>query len=534
MSLTISLQFPAGRYVAAAWGDKDAVEWPPHPARLCLGLLDALHRVGEPCDMREALEWLSAQTPPLIVVPDEKGANLRVLDGIFVPQNPSAAEGVKPPRKQRSFPAIFLDPDNPTVFLHWPDVVLPAALDAPMQALFASLPRLGHSSSLVMAKVSSDGPPSGNGWRVIRPMSQEESGSPEFRLRVAWDGLLQSAEGAFDLEGRTAEMEVLVKAAARSAKPDKSLKPAASPRGRHDPRHRWHGYLEEMDAPPHASPWDERILVLSQVDGDRMGLQSVWQLTEAFHKALLDRWSRDPSRGPVPTWLSGHRSGVPGSDTAPTAENHLAVFPLPFGGGRHATGHLLGLGLAFPRPETAGVDSATLRFQWRQALSALLGESEEGMLELSPRDKAWSVRLRPDDSPHPKEALRPGRWTRPSTIWTSVTPVILDRHPKPHFKKDPAGWSKSCSRIVEEACRRIGLPRPEEIHVSPHSPLQGVPPAFSFAAPVARPGRPPRFHVHVSMRFSEEIQGPLLLGAGRFRGYGLFLPPTPKDLPSDE
>lgn len=31
MPLTLSLQFPTGRYVAASWGDKDEVEWPPIP-----------------------------------------------------------------------------------------------------------------------------------------------------------------------------------------------------------------------------------------------------------------------------------------------------------------------------------------------------------------------------------------------------------------------------------------------------------------------------------------------------------------------
>lgn len=534
MPFTISLQFPAGRYVAAAWGDKDAVEWPPHPARLCLGLVDVLHRSGNLPAMREALEWLFAQGPPVIVVPGEKNADLRTLDGIFVPQNPSVAEGVKHPRKQRSFPVVFLDPDKPTVFLNWADVEISESFAATLRTFLENLPRLGHSASLVMASVFDDEIPTGEGWRTIRPMDEADSGSPDFRLRVAWDGLLRSAEEVFDAAGRAAEMENLISATERSAKPDKPLKPAASPRGRHDPRHRWHGYVEVRGSLPQTSLWNDNILVLSCVGGDRLGLPSVWQLTEVFHKTLIDRWSRDPSRGPVPEWISGHRTGDAGSDTAPTIKNHLAIFPLPFVGGRHATGHLLGIGLAFPRPETAGLDAATLRFQWRQALSALFEDHDDGVLELSPRDKAWSVRLRPDDSPDPKLALRPSRWTRPSAVWTSVTPMILDRHPKPPFEKDPAGWRRSCVRIIADACRRLGLPAPLEIQVSPHSALPGVPPAFAFPVLSARPGRPSRFHIHVTLRFAEEIQGPLLLGAGRFRGYGMLMPPTPNDFPTDE
>ena len=128
MSLTLSLQFLAGRYVAASWGNRDEVEWPPHPARLCLALIDVLHKSGNVAQQREALRWLFGQSPPTIVIPARHLADEKVLDGIFVPQNPSAAESIKHPRKQRSFPAVFLDPDFPTVFFHWPDSEVPAEL----------------------------------------------------------------------------------------------------------------------------------------------------------------------------------------------------------------------------------------------------------------------------------------------------------------------------------------------------------------------------------------------------------------------
>ena len=522
MALTLSLQFPAGRYVAASWGNRDDAEWPPHPARLCLALVDALHKSGNAPANRDALLWLCRQTPPVIVIPNGQLADVQILDGIFVPQNPSAAEGIKHTRKQRSFPTVFLDSDTPTVFFHWPAAELPLELCNPLATLLAALPRFGHSSSLVIAAFSKGAPPVGSGWRVIYPLDSDKPGSPEYRLRVNWDGLLKAAEDAFDADGRIKEMDQLLVNAARSARDDKPLKPAASPRGRHDPQHRWQGYVEELENPPAGTPWDRRILVLSQTCGDRIGLQSTWQLTEVFHKTLLDRWDRNPSAGPIPSWLSGHQSGKPGQTTAPAEACHLSVFPLAFVGSENASGHLLGLGLALPKPETIGVDPATFRIQWRQALAALLGE--DGKLELSPPDKAWSLRLAPDESPDPKLALRPSRWTRPATTWSSVTPIILDRHPKPHFGKDPFAWRQSCNEIICKACVRLGLPEPVRVDVSPYSPLSGVPPAFAFAAPVGRAGRPPRFHVHASLQFATPITGPLLIGAGRYRGYGLCLP----------
>lgn len=522
MPLTLSLQFPAGRYVAASWGSRDEVEWPPHPARLCLALIDVLHKSGNAEQNREALKWLFKQSPPAIVIPARHLADEQLLDGIFVPQNPSAAEGIKHPRKQRSFPVVFLDSEIPTVFFHWPESDVPKEIWQPLGSLISSLPRLGHSSSLVMASASEEHPPCGADWRLIHPLGSEKPGSPEFRLRVNWAGLLESAEDAFDAKGREEEMAKLIEKATRSAKPDKVLKPAASPRGRHDPRHRWHGYAEHCENPPLSTPWDKRILILRQTGGDRMGLPSTWQISQVLHKTLLDRWDRDPARGPIPSWLSGHQSGASGQKTRPANGCHLSIFPLAFVGTEHATGHLLGLGIAVPKPEDLGIDTATFRIQWRQAMAALLGES--GELELSPPDKAWLLRLKPEESPDPKMALRPSRWTRPTTTWSSITPIILDRHPKPHFDKDPVAWRKSCESIIGEACLRLGLPLPERIDVSPHSPISAVPPAFAFAAPAARSGRPPRFHVHASLQFAEPLEGPLLLGAGRFRGYGLCLP----------
>jgi CRISPR-associated protein Csb2 len=168
------------------------------------------------------------------------------------------------------------------------------------------------------------------------------------------------------------------------------------------------------------------------------------------------------------------------------------------------------------------MNTADFRIQWRQALASLLDES--GEVTLTPPDKAWTIHLAPEESPDPSLALQPSRWTKPSLKWQTVTPIILDRHPKPHFGKDPVAWQASCVNIISEACQRIGLPIPERIDVSPHSTLPGVPSARAFAAPTARSGRPPRFHIHASIQFSEPVEGPLLLGAGRYRGYGLCLP----------
>jgi CRISPR-associated protein Csb2 len=390
---------------------------------------------------------------------------------------------------------------------------------AALEDLAARLPRFGHSSSLVVAAVSCAAPPAGPEWLTLEPAATSTM-QADHSLRVPYAGLLDSAETAFAADARNREMNDLIQKATKSAKAGKNLKPAASPRGRHDPRHLWQGYVKQLPPAIPVTPWDNRVLLLARVDGMRPGICSTWQIMETFHKALLDRWSRDPARGSVPPWISGHRPGA--GTTAPALANHLAIFPIADVNHDHAQGRLMGIGLAFPRPETAGIDHVTMRLDWRKAMAALFPQGVA--LELVPPSGDARLVLQPADPDETRHAFRARRWTGPSRTWSSVTPVVMDRHPKPHFSKNPTAWAESCREIIGEACQRIGLPVPAHVDVSPYSPLRGVPPSAAFSPPPARPGRPARAHFHVTVRFEQKIAGPVLLGAGRFRGYGLLAP----------
>jgi len=519
MPLTISLHFPTGRYAAAAWDDRERAEWPPHPARLALALTDVLHKAGNTDDLREALIWLCEQGAPVVIVPTNERIDIQRMDGFYVPQNPSAPDGPKHPRKPRSFPTVHLDGEQPGVYFHWPSAELDESIKQRLTTLLARLPRFGHSSSLVVAAVSDEAPQISDEWRVLEPASNPELQSA-VRLRVPYAGLLESTESAYASEDRGKEMADLIGKAAKTAKPDKLLKPAASARGRHDPRHRWQGYAEAAPADTPTSVWDNRLLLLARIDGSRPGLSSTWQILETFHKALLDRWSRDPDRGPVPSWLSGHQAGK--GPTTPTSANHLALFPVADIKHVHAQGRLMGIGLAFPRPETSGFDAVSQRLDWQKAMASLFPQGEP--LELIPTSGGIRFVLQPAAPDELRRALQIPRWIGPSDTWASVTPMVFDRHPKPHFRKDPHLWAESARTIVREACQRIGLPDPAAVEVSPYSPIEGAPPSAGFAPPPPRPGRPARVHFHVTLRFGQKVLGPVLLGAGRFRGYGLLAP----------
>jgi CRISPR-associated protein Csb2 len=513
MALTLSLRFPTERYVAAAMHNRDELEWPPHPARLMLGLLATHYRHAGSPEERAALQWLCEQAPPELFLPPADLCVRETMNGVYVPQNPSVAKSIAHPRKARSFPSMLLPEDLPFVVFHWPDMIADEETLASLRCLLKDFSRFGHSSSLVAAEFI-EAIPEGLKQKLV-PLDAVSNATPDHLLRVPWPGLLDSAETAYAADER--EKELLASFSRRDAAPARGSF-QASPRGRYDARHVTIGYTESRESVEFHSPWESGIFVLQRKGGDRLGLETAWALAAVLHKTLLDRWQRKFPDVAVPSWISGHQPG--GANTAPLAECHLAIFPLPFVDSVHADGGIKGIGFAFPRSADETV-RARLRKDWRDMLGALM---EEGRLELLPANKSWRFEAVVHDGSLDLESLRSGTWTKASTRWSSVTPIILDRHPKPTFRMDPAGWQESCRAIISNACSRIGLPEPVRIEVSPYQGMAGVLPAPAFPAPEGRPGRPPRFHVHAEIEFSSPVVGPVLIGAGRFRGYGLMKP----------
>ncbi|SPF56365.1 conserved hypothetical protein [Candidatus Sulfopaludibacter sp. SbA4] len=125
----------------------------------------------------------------------------------------------------------------------------------------------------------------------------------------------------------------------------------------------------------------------------------------------------------------------------------------------------------------------------------------------------WEVSVA--DAEERRRALRPDTWTGARAVWATVTPFVFDR-----FPKDPYG--EEAARIVREALTRVGLPEPREIDLHYNAWQIGVPKASMFPAAPARPDKPQRYHCHVRVRFESAVAGPVIAGAGRYYGYGLF------------
>ncbi len=231
----------------------------------------------------------------------------------------------------------------------------------------------------------------------------------------------------------------------------------------------------------------------------KLGLALTLSVTSRLREAILSH-SNGLSE-PVRRMLSGHdANGRPADDP------HLAFLPLAFVGREHADGHLLGMGLVLP----AGISPQ----KRREALRAIVAVRE---LRLGPLG-LWSVE--PLTDPSPLWDLRAEAWTAypdGATHWSTVTPIVFDRHPK---AKDRRRLQEETAATIAVACTRIGLPAPREVIVTQLSAHLGVPPAFAFPR-LRRKDGSERRHSHAILIFDQPVCGPLLIGAGRYRGYGV-------------
>jgi CRISPR-associated protein Csb2 len=102
---------------------------------------------------------------------------------------------------------------------------------------------------------------------------------------------------------------------------------------------------------------------------------------------------------------------------------------------------------------------------------------------------------------------------------------VFDRHPK---AKEKTQYQQEVSLMIANACTRISLPKPREVIVTQVSAHFGVPPAFNFPRLKRKDGSE-RCHTHAILVFDEPVCGPVLVGAGRYRGYGACRPLDAKD-----
>jgi CRISPR-associated protein Csb2 len=246
------------------------------------------------------------------------------------------------------------------------------------------------------------------------------------------------------------------------------------------------------------------VLTLEPEEGPyrHLDLLSALAVAQRWREAVLSKSNGLPDR--VREMLSGHNP-----DGAPLDGPHLAFLPLAFVAHEHADGRLLGMALTLP---------ADISHDDRRMALRAVGNVRRLALG---RLGVWKIT--PETNASPTWNLRPQVWTAHpggSTHWSTVTPVAFDRHPKTDHRSE---YQREIAAMIASACTRIGLPEPREVIVTQVSAHLGVPPAFAFPR-LRRKDGGERRHAHAILVFDKPVSGPVILGAGRFRGYGFCRP----------
>jgi CRISPR-associated protein Csb2 len=542
--LAIEVELLTGRYAATAHNDRGRAEWPPHPARFFSALVAALHdhdEVDQP--EQSALRWLEQQSAPSLWVDPESRVGRRQVQDVYVPVNdvtlvgdpeealrnarrkhdelfagnatatelkmaaklvdkeqekleafvraqqiadskPSdkalaTAVALMPDRRTRqvrTFPVVL--PETATFAFLWPTAD-PAQHRAALARLCARVTRLGHSSSLVRCSVVD---------HDLTP-TLVPSDEGDVVLRVVGPGQLERLDRAFE-HHQGVQSRVL------PARPQ-----------------RYRSASNVVAPPPKAeSVFSTDWVLFERVGGSRPIASRGTDLARALRGALIEVHGNQD----LPATLSGH------VESGPTEQPHVAFVPLPFVGNEHADGALMGCALVLPR-ELAEND--------RELLLRLVAKLEKersnsrGDLTLAGGTLRPVTVRRVDVSA--KVALDPTRWCRDSTRFLTATPIALDRNPG-NLRSNQNGTARKAAleaqQNISDACFRIVGARPSSVEVSLAPLLPGAQHVRDFLPWPGRPGRTPRVRVHADIRFEAPVNGPLLLGAGRYFGLGLCLP----------
>jgi CRISPR-associated protein Csb2 len=342
--------------------------------------------------------------------------------------------------------------------------------------------RFGHSSSLVSVRLVDDpGPPT---WQPV------VNGQLTFRMFAP--GQLAALERAFE---RHREVNPRV------------MPSVPQPYGRRE---------ELVHSAPPQSVYSDEWLVLRRVRGPSFPMTATAGIARAVRRTLMSYADE-----PIPEALSGHTA-----DERPSRQPHLAVVPLPFVGHEHASGAILGVALILPRRtsdfDRRAVYSSLARWEERSRQ----GDEDIPSVRLN-LGGAGELYLERVEWAAVQASLKPQAWCGPARVWYSATPIALDRNPGDLQSRDPRRLATALEEAIESICRsceRTGVQRPTYVEILPSAPWAGAAKARHYPPYPGDAGRTQRVLTHARVEFEHSVKGPLLLGAGRYVGLGLFRP----------
>ncbi len=437
------------------------VEWPPSPFRLFQALVAGVGNTGGLSgDYLDALRWLEKQPPPLIRAPVPEGQGQLLL---FVPTNQA---DVAPSREKRLTGKLaryaLFPPDS------WPEVHYLWPLPAPMffeslSGLARNLVALGWGIDVASAYAGlvTDQEAENLQGTLWRPVAEGGVGTPH---RVPIEGSLDDLLAAYQTW--------------RNRLP--------GPRHYRPPR--WPRVFGTCYYLPDTALPRRPFAVFRLPEGLALRQENAAKIA-AMVRSLAIKAAQEDGLQDVATFVAGH---VHESQRTPPRFSYV---PLPSLGHPHADGLVRRVLVAEP----FGGDGSRARWIGRALHNALVTDEEGNQLG----------RLRVMEG---LDGVVRCYWG-PSRDWCSVTPVFLpgfdDRKPAKALK------------LLREALAHADIPEAlvldARVQKAPLWPSSSHP--LRYFSPAYLRGLP---RWHVRLLFREPVTGPVLLGAGRHVGLGLF------------
>lgn len=552
----LGIRYLNGWVAATQVNDFDQVEWPPHPGRIFMAMAAAHFQESAPEAEQKALEWLESLDAPEVFASD---CRERPTVTSFVPVNPrlvdekearakekrnkkrpppplQSAHGFIRTRQPRTFARAWLENEN--VFLVWPHDNATPEIAESLAKICGRVTRIGHSISFVQVRVVEKPEWENQSAKLQKWIPNDAQAKRKFRvwekgtldyLRKQYNGVEREEYGRLKIEAEHPDKKLQKQAKVKLKEKYNNQQPGMHPNLSSLARgYAWEDEKSAVSAP--GTVFDEKrliILRLRRESGDyrSLGVISTLRVTSALQKALIKTASDWNIR--LPEEISGHKA-----DKSPSERPHLALLPLAYVASEHADGRLMGLALALPKQESPYADIADIRRILLKCLAKMRGKT----IDSSPQLKlgklgVWNLDGITED--RPPFNLLASTWTashQGETEWGTVTPIVLDRHPKAKAK-DIAEYRAEVAKTIRTACERVLYSKtpekeaPKIVHVAPLpvSPHLGAPPSHSFPKMERKSGGQ-CCHTHALIEFDKPIVGPLLVGAGRYRGYGFCRP----------
>lgn len=476
--LAISVEFLHGTYRADSSGKANTGrmtrgEWPPAPARLFAALV-ASDGTGGNCrvtrgsEQRE-LRWLEAQRPPVIRADAPDVCLHIVLQPRYVVESQSSST----PNVHHEFvgrkgalvrPGVRAAPRRPFVTYMWDAAPSADLLDA-LRVRCARVGYLGTADSPVRVRVGTDVLEDS----VADAYIPSEDGNVAIRVPV------------------TGHLDVLDRMYEEWGKRGPSVSRAQYPALNSAVWYRAPGHTVR-NSTGRVVAW---LRIGSTGSGHRwrsaaISGRRVSSVTASFKAAVLRQY--DELFGEPPPVLHGHGFREKGYELA-------RFLALPDVGFECSRVRIHGLGLWMPasstRLEMARARDAVL------AIRRLTGPSID-------------VRVTNHDGERRPWAANPKRWETKCVRWATAFPAVHERHGRLDLAE------------VSRWCRHAGLPDPIAFRSARKPLVHGA--VDLSPVEVNRSGRAMMPYSHVELLFAEPVPGPVAIGSGRQRGFGLCVP----------